>query len=113
MFIQKIQKSPPGVELMQLWQSGEDVFLGKFPRITDRVFEKEYTISYFPKKSVLSEKVPPNKQSAILTNKVEDFYHKSQNIVVKGREQSSENVPKNPENFFTRWRHFGKPDGQL
>ena len=114
MFIQKIQKSPPGVELMPLLLSG-DVFLGKFAELTGTVFEIEYRITFFAKKKCAFWKssTKQDKQSAILTGKVEYFYHKSQNIVVKGQEQSTENVPKNPKNFFTRWRHFGKPDGQL
>ena len=49
MFIQKIQKSPPGVELMPLWLSG-DVFLGKFAKLTGTVFEIEYRITFFAKK---------------------------------------------------------------
>ena len=64
MFIQKIQKSPPGVELMPLWLSG-DAFLGKFAELTGTVFEIEYRITFFAKKSVLSEKVPPNKTSRV------------------------------------------------
>ena len=80
MSVQKVQKSPPGVDLMQLWQSWRQLFSGKIPKITGRVFENKYAITYFFKKIVLPEIVPPDKQSEIVTSKLEDFYQKFQKL---------------------------------